>query len=79
MKKNKLKELISNIFVKHKLSKNHANICAEALVNAELVGAPSHGLSRLKMYCDRINKKIINPKPKIKIKKITQSITQREE
>ena len=76
MKKNKLKELISNIFVKHKLSKNHANICAEALVNAELVGAPSHGLSRLKMYCDRINKKIINPKPKIKIKKITQSITQ---
>ena len=27
------------------------------------------------MYCDRINKKIINPKPKIKIKKISQSIT----
>ena len=76
MKKNELKKLISKIFIKHKLSKNHANICAEALVNAELVGAPSHGLSRLKMYCDRINKKVINPKPKIKIKKITQSITQ---
>jgi len=28
----------------------------------------------LKMYCDRINKKVINPKPKIKIKKISQSI-----
>ena len=27
------------------------------------------------MYCDRINKKVINPKPKIKIKKISQSIT----
>jgi len=40
-----------------------------------LVGAPTHGLSRLKMYCDRINKKVINPKPKIKIKKISQSIT----
>ena len=26
------------------------------------------------MYCDRINKKLINPKPKIKIKKISQSI-----
>jgi len=76
MKKNELKKLISKIFIKHKLSKNHANICAEALVNAELVGAPSHGVSRLKMYCDRINKKVINPKPKIKIKKITQSITQ---
>jgi len=26
------------------------------------------------MYCDRIKKKVINPKPKIKIKKISQSI-----
>ena len=75
MKKNELKRLITKIFIKHKLSKNHANICSEAIVNAELVGAPSHGLSRLKMYCDRINKKVINPKPKIKIKKISQSIT----
>jgi LDH2 family malate/lactate/ureidoglycolate dehydrogenase len=75
MEKNKLKKIITKIFVKHKLSKKHAIICAEALVNAELVGAPSHGLSRLKMYCDRINKKVINPKPKIKIKKISQSIT----
>ncbi len=75
MEKNKLKKLITKIFIKHKLSKKHALICAEALVNAELVGAPSHGLSRLKMYCDRINKKVINPKPKIKIKKISQSIS----
>ena len=75
MEKNKLKKLITKIFVKHKLSKKHAIICSEALVNAELVGAPSHGLSRLKMYCDRINKKVINPRPKIKIKRISQSIT----
>ena len=75
MEKNKLKKLITDIFVKHNLSKNHAKICSEAIVNAELVGAPTHGLSRLKMYCDRINKKVINPKPKIKIKKISQSIT----
>tara|TARA_B100001939_G_scaffold275810_1_gene243887 strand:- start:12 stop:872 length:861 start_codon:yes stop_codon:yes gene_type:complete len=27
------------------------------------------------MYCDRINKKVINPKPNIKIKKISSSIT----
>ena len=26
------------------------------------------------MYCDRIKKKVINPKPKIKIKKISKSI-----
>ena len=76
MRKNELKKLITKIFIKHKLSKSHALTCAEALVNAELVGAHSHGLSRLKMYCDRIKKKIINPKPKIKIKCISQSITQ---
>ena len=75
MEKNKLKKLIKKIFINHKLSKKHASICAEALVNAELVGAPSHGLSRLKMYCDRINKKVINPRPRIKIKKISKSIT----
>ena len=75
MEKNKLNKLITKIFINHKLSKKHASICAKALVNAELVGAPSHGLSRLKMYCDRINAKVINPKPKIRIKKISQSIT----
>ena len=72
----KLHSTVINIFKKHKLSSKHAKICADALINAELVGAPSHGLSRLKMYCDRINKKVINPNPKIKIKKISQSITQ---
>ena len=75
MEKNKLKKLIIKIFINHKLSRKDASICAEALVNAEIVGASSHGLSRLKMYCDRINKKVINPKPKIKIKNISKSIT----
>ena len=75
MKQSILKNKIIKIFKNHNLSASHALICANALINAELVGAPTHGLSRLKMYCDRINKKIINPKPKIKIKKISQSIT----
>ena len=75
MKASELKNNIISIFLKHNLSKDHANISAEALINAELVGAYGHGLSRLKMYCDRISKKVINPKPKIKIKKISQSIS----
>ena len=55
--KNKiLKNKIIKIFTNHKLSAPHALICADALINAELVGAPTHGLSRLKMYCDRIKK-----------------------
>ncbi len=75
MKRIKLNKIINKIFFKHGLSKNHALICTNALINAELVNASSHGLSRLKMYCDRIKKKVINPKPKIKFKKISNSIT----
>ena len=72
---NILKKEIIYIFKKFGLNNNHASISANALINAELVGAYGHGLSRLKMYCDRIKKKVINPKPKIKIKKISQSIS----
>ena len=57
------------------MSKKHSQISTNALITAELVGAYGHGLTRLKMYCDRISKKLINPKPKIRIKKISQSIS----
>ena len=75
MKPFALKKIISKIFIKYGLSKKHSKICTDALINAEQVGVPTHGLSRLKMYCDRINKKVINPKPKIKVKRISQSIS----
>ena len=67
--------LIKEIFIKHKLSSQDAKISASAIINAELVGAYGHGLSRLKMYCERIKKKVINPKPRIKIKNISKSIS----
>jgi len=75
MKKQNLEKILTKIFMKHKLSKDHSKISSKALINAELVGAYGHGLSRLKMYCQRIQKKLINPKPKIKLKKISNSIT----
>ena len=75
MKNKELKKEIIKIFKKFGLSENHASISTDALINAELVGAYGHGLSRLKMYCDRIKKGLINPRPKIKIKKISQSIS----
>jgi len=75
LKTENLKKEVINIFKKFGLNKNHASISANALINAELVGAYGHGLSRLKMYCDRISKRVINPRPRIKIKKISQSIS----
>ena len=75
MNKKILKKKLKKIFKKHELSEKHSEICSKYLIKAELVGAKSHGLLRLKMYCDRIKKKLINPKPKIKIKKINSSIS----
>ena len=75
MKNKKLKKDIIGIFKKFGLSHNHALISTNALINAELVGAYGHGLSRLKMYCDRIKKKVINPKPRIKIRNISHSVS----
>jgi L-2-hydroxycarboxylate dehydrogenase (NAD+) len=75
VKKNLLRSKLIKIFINHKLTKKHSVICADYLIKAELVNAPSHGLARLTMYCDRIKKKLINPKPKIKIKKISSSVS----
>ena len=75
MKQKKLKILLNQIFQKHNLSKEHSKIVSDYLIKAELLDSPSHGLARLKMYCDRIKKKLINPKPSIKIKKISNSIS----
>ncbi len=75
MKKKILITKLIQIFNKHKLSKKHSKICAEYLIKAELLDARSHGLARLKMYCDRIKKGLINSKPKIKVKKLTSSIS----
>ena len=53
----KIKKTIKNIFKKFNLNSKHAALSAEYIIKAELVGAPSHGLARLKMYCERIKKK----------------------
>ena len=75
MNKSILKKIVKNIFLRHGLSKNYSEISSKYIIQAELVGATTHGLSRLNMYCNRIKKKLINTKPKIKIKKISQSIS----
>ena len=71
----KIKKIVNNIFKNFNLNNAHAKISADYLIKAELFGAPSHGLARLRMYCERLKKRIINPKPKIKVKKISQSIS----
>ena len=75
MKKKVILSKLQRIFKKHNLPNSHSRICADYLLKAELINAQSHGLARLKMYCDRMKKGLINSKPKIKIKKISSSIS----
>ena len=75
MKKKVILSKLQRIFKKHSLPNSHSKICADYLLKAELINAQSHGLARLKMYCDRLKKGLINSKPKIKIKKISSSIS----
>ena len=75
MKQSLLKLKLNQIFLKHKLSKKHSEICSNYLIKAEVLEAKGHGLVRLKMYCDRLKAKVINPKPKIRIKKISNSVS----
>ena len=75
MKKKVIFSKLKRIFKKHNLTNSHSRICADYLLRAELINAQSHGLARLKMYCDRLKKGLINSKPKIKIKKISSSIS----
>ncbi len=75
MNKKILNKIVQKIFLNHGLSKKHSYISSKYILKAELVGVPSHGLARIKMYCDRLKKNLINPNPKIKIKKISKSIT----
>jgi LDH2 family malate/lactate/ureidoglycolate dehydrogenase len=60
MNRLKLKKLVKDIFLKHGLNNDHSEISSNYIIQAELFGAPSHGLSRLKMYCNRIKKKESN-------------------
>ncbi len=74
LKYSKLLTYVEKIFIGHNLSKAHAKISAKYLVDADFSGVNTHGLARVSMYCMRIKNKLINPKPKIKIKKISPSI-----
>lgn len=45
----------------------HASIVAESLVHADLRGIESHGVSRLPIYVERIQKKLIQPDQEVRV------------
>lgn len=63
--KESLREFGRTCFVSAGLEEDAADVVARDLVAAELRGLASHGVSRIPMYVDRIEKNVVNPRPKI--------------
>jgi L-2-hydroxycarboxylate dehydrogenase (NAD+) len=60
-------EFIRQVFIHSGVPEMDAKICADVLSAADARGIESHGLSRLKMYYDRIKKGIQKPVTKITV------------
>ena len=62
-----LKRLCSDLLQKMKIPPKDAELIAESLVQANLRGVDSHGVARMAIYIERLNKRLTNPKPRITI------------
>lgn len=58
---------VSAIFAGHGLSAQDAARVAECLLEADLRGLGSHGVSRIPIYTKRLRLKLVNPKPDLKL------------
>lgn len=62
-----LQKFVEKVFVRMGVPAEDAAICADVLMAADLRGIESHGVSRLKMYVDRIRQGIITPQTKTEV------------
>ena len=62
-----LKRFCSDLLQKANIPPKDADLIAESLVRANLRGVDSHGVARLAIYIERLNKKLVNPEPQIAI------------
>ncbi|MBD1380601.1 Ldh family oxidoreductase [Metabacillus arenae] len=69
-----LKKFCTNILLKMNVPKEDAAVTAEALVQANLEGVDSHGISRLSIYSERVMEGRINPNPRMEIKQKSHSV-----
>ncbi len=68
-----MKNFMRDVFIKLKVPRKDAETCADVLITADKMGFDSHGINRLKLYCDRIKQGIQKPKTKITIIKQKQA------
>ncbi len=69
-----LKRLCSALLQKMKIPPKDADLIAESLVLANLRGVDSHGVARMAIYIERLNKKLVNPDPRIATRQETPAM-----
>jgi LDH2 family malate/lactate/ureidoglycolate dehydrogenase len=62
------------LLVAHGLSEEDAGIMAGCLVRADLRGVDTHGLQFLPQYLDRVRRGLVNPKPDLKVERVTPMV-----
>src|SRR6202451_1263800 len=62
------------LLIAHGLSDEDAATVARCLVRADLRGVDTHGLQTLPHYLDRVRRGLINPKPNLKVERVTPMV-----
>src|SRR5580698_8814765 len=62
------------LLVAHDLPEEDAAIVARCLVKADLRGVDTHGLQTLPHYLDRVRRGLINPRPNLKVERVTPMV-----
>ncbi|MBE3572574.1 MAG: Ldh family oxidoreductase [Moorella humiferrea] len=64
---NRLTEFCAAVLVRAGLPGEHAGLVARFLVEADMRGHATHGVSRLGSYIERVEKGVMNPAPDVKV------------
>ncbi|HTH98389.1 MAG TPA: Ldh family oxidoreductase [Stellaceae bacterium] len=70
-----LREVGEALFGGEGLPPEDAAIVVDGMIRANLRGIDSHGLSRVPMYLDRLRKKVVNPRPNIRLEPVMPAVS----
>jgi LDH2 family malate/lactate/ureidoglycolate dehydrogenase len=67
-------EFAERLLVAHGVPAADARVTSECLVSADLRGVDTHGMMRLPGYLDRVRRGLINPRPRIEVRKVAAAV-----
>jgi len=67
MQRDKLSDFVSAVFAKAGVPADEASLIADSLVEADMTGVESHGVSRVPIYLKRIETGVVNAKAKLEV------------